>query len=187
MNESPASEPPDDTPSLVVRVLTADDAGAYRPLRLRALEELPPAFGGLPADEPDLPGIAARLPETADRCFFGAFDGTRLVGIARLSRYTASNEKHRAGLGGLYVLPAFRHRGGGKALVRAALDRAANTPGLRRIHLSVVTGQAAAIALYHSLGFRIDGTEPETFSKDGQFYDEHLMSLALASDNERRA
>jgi len=44
-----------------------------------------------------------KLAESADRCFFGAFQGEQLVGIIRLSRYSARNEKHRAYLGGLYM------------------------------------------------------------------------------------
>jgi ribosomal protein S18 acetylase RimI-like enzyme len=57
------------------------------------------------------------------------------------------------------------------------LNRAAILLGARRVNLMFVTQQEAAIRLYQSLGFRIYGTEPETFSKGGCFYDEHLMTL----------
>jgi ribosomal protein S18 acetylase RimI-like enzyme len=164
-----------------VRVLGAPDAAAYRAVRLAALREEPPAFGSLPGDEPDLSGTAARLAPSDDRRFLGAFEGEQLVGIVRLSLSGATNEKHRAELGGLYVSPAFRRRGYGRILVCEALGRAAETPGVRRVNLSVVvTGQAAAIRLYESLGFQIYGTEREAFSQDGKFYDEHLMTLVLS-------
>ena len=159
------------------------DAAAYRQVRLRALEEVPPAFGSLPEDEPDLVQTAARLAPGDDRCFFGAFQGGRLIGVVRLSRYEASNEKHRAYLGGLFVLPDFRGAGHGRALVQAALNRAADSPGLRRVNLSVVAQQETAIRLYQSFGFHLYGTEPETFSKHGQFYDEHLMTLSIPSND----
>ncbi|MBW4581542.1 MAG: GNAT family N-acetyltransferase [Tildeniella nuda ZEHNDER 1965/U140] len=162
-----------------VRVLTPADAEAYRSVRLRALHEQPPAFGSLPEDEPNLSEIAARLAESDDRCFFGAFQDEQLIGIIRLSRYTAPNEKHRAYLAGLYVLPPFRCYGCGRALVRKALSWAANAPEIRRVNLTVVTQQEAAIRLYQSFGFRIYGTEQETFSRNGRFYDEHLMTLEL--------
>ena len=165
----------------MLRVLHPGDAEAYRAVRLRALRELPPAFGSLPADEPDLAATAARLLESEERCFFGAFHGEELTGIIRLSRYEASNEKHRAYLGGLYVVPAFRRRGHGRALVRAALSRAESTPGIRRVNLTVVTRQEAAVRLYELLGFRIYGTEQEAFSKDGRFHDEHLMTMELTA------
>ena len=100
----------------------------------------------------------------------------------RLSRYEAANEKHKAYLGGLYVLPAFRRLGCGRALVQAALRRAANLPGLRRVNLSVVVQQEAAVRLCQSSGFRQYGTDPEAFTRDGQFYDEHLMTWCLPAD-----
>lgn len=155
------------------------DAAAYRQVRLRALEEVPPAFGSRSEDEPDLVRTAAKLAPGDDRCFFGAFQDGQLVGIVRLSRYESSNEKHRAYLGGLFVLSDFRGAGYGRALVRAALNRAVELPGIRRISLAVVTHQEAAIHLYQSLGFHLYGTEQETFSKNGQFYDEHLMTLSI--------
>ena len=168
-----------------VRLLLPADASAYRSVRLQALQESPPAFGSLPEEEPDLARTTARLSADDDRCFFGAFVGEQLVGIVRLSRYEAPNEKHRVYLGGLFVLPAFRGAGHGRALVRAALNRAASLPGIRRVNLSVVAGQEAAIGLYRSLGFCLYGTEQEVFSKAGQFYDEHLMTLPLSSDEHR--
>lgn len=176
-----------DTSPVSVRVLIPADAEAYRSVRLCALHEQPPAFGSLPEVEPTFSETAARLAESDDRCFFGAFQGEQLIGIIRLSRYSAPNEKHRAYLAGFYVLPPFRCHGYGRALVREALDRATNTPGIRRVNLTVVTKQEVAIRLYQSFGFRIYGTEEETFSRDGQFYDEHLMTLKLNSDNDRNA
>ena len=176
MNEDPETKPL----RAAVRSLVPADAAAYRQVRLDALAEMPPAFGSRPEDEPDLVQTAARLAASDDRCFFGAFQGEQLVGIVRLSRYEAANEKHRAYLGGLFVLPAFRRDGCGRDLVRAALNRAAGLPGVRRVNLSVVAQQEAAIRLYQSFGFRVYGTEPEAFSKGDRFYDEHLMTLPLS-------
>ena len=162
-----------------VRLLTPADAEAYHVVRLAALNEEPAAFGSRAEDEPNVADTAERLAAGDDRCLFGAFQEGQLVGIVRLSRYSAPNEKHRAYLGGLYVLPAFRRSGSGRSLVLAALDRAASVSGLRRINLSVVTEQTAAIRLYQSLGFRTYGTERDTFSRAGRFYDEHLMTLEI--------
>jgi RimJ/RimL family protein N-acetyltransferase len=187
MDKSQIMEPLQGISPVSVRLLTPADAKAYRFVRLRALHEQPPAFGSLPEVEPNLSETAARLAESDDRCFFGAFQSEQLIGIIRLSRYSAPNEKHRAYLAGLYVLPPFRRHGYGRALIHEALSRAANAPGIRRVNLTVVTQQEAAIRLYQSFGFCIYGTEAETFSRDGQFYDEHLMTLKLNSGNDHNA
>lgn len=181
MDKNQISAPQRGSVSISIRVLSPTDAESYRFVRLLALHEQPPAFGSLPEDEPNLVETAARLAPSDDRCFFGAFQNHQLIGIVRISRYPASNEKHRAYLGGLYVLPAFRCNGCGRALVRQALGWAANARSIRRVNLTVVTQQKAAIELYQSLGFRIYGTEQETFSRAGRFYDEHLMTLELTS------
>ncbi|MEP0983953.1 GNAT family N-acetyltransferase [Leptolyngbya sp. FACHB-17] len=166
-----------------MRLLTPADAEAYHSVRLQALHEQPPAFGSLPETEPSISETAARLVVSDERCFLGAFQGEQLIGIIRISRYSAPNEKHRAYLAGLYVLPSFRCHGCGRALIHHALSWAANTPGIRRVNLTVVTQQEGAIRLYQSFGFRIYGTEQETFSRDGQFYDEYLMTLELDFGN----
>ncbi|WP_299410852.1 GNAT family N-acetyltransferase [Acaryochloris sp. IP29b_bin.148] len=165
--------------SISTRVLTPADAEAYRSVRLCALHERPPAFGSLPETKSNLAETAVRLAESQDCCFWGAFQGQQLLGSIRLSRYEAMNEKHRAYLAGLYVLPAFRCRGCGRALVKQALHQAVRTPDLRRVNLTVVTQQVIAIQLYQSFGFHIYGTEQEAFFKGDQFYDEHLMTLSL--------
>ncbi len=187
MNESQTIDPQHRITPISVRLLTSADAEAYRSVRLQALQEQPPAFGSLPQDEPNLSEVAAQLSASDERSFFGAFQGEQLIGIIRLSRYSAPNEKHRAYIAGLYVRPPFRRHGCGRALVREALSRAANAAGIRRVNLTVVTQQEAAIRLYQSFGFRIYGTEQETFSSVGEFYDEHLMTLAINSQNDRNA
>lgn len=168
-----------DIDSVSLRPLTPADAEVYHSVRLQALHEQPPAFGSLPETEPNISETATRLVASDERCFLGAFQGKQLIGIIRISRYSAPNEKHRAYLAGLYVLPPFRRYGCGRALIHHALSWAANTPDIRRVNLTVVTQQEGAIRLYQSFGFRIYGTEQETFSRDGKFYDEYLMTLEL--------
>ena len=169
-----------------VRLLTPADAPVYRTLRVEGLCEMPPAFGSLPETEPDAAITATKLAAGGAHRFWGAFVGQKLVGVVRLSRPDAANESHRAELGGLYVQPSHRGCGVGRALMLAALTHATRTPGLRRVNLTVVTGQAAAIELYLSLGFRHYGTESEAFSRDGRFYDEDLMTWTVAASTDQR-
>jgi len=69
--------------------------------------------------------------------------------------------------------PAFRRRGVGLALLRKAMGRARKR-GLERTMLEVRIGNAGAIALYESLGFRRDGVR-RRYYVDGE--DALLMSL----------
>ena len=60
----------------------------------------------------------------------------------------------------LYVVPARRRRGLGRALMLAALE-AARTRGADRIELGTSEGDVAARALYESLGFtNLEGEPP---------------------------
>jgi ribosomal protein S18 acetylase RimI-like enzyme len=166
---------------MIIRTLTPADVEEYRVLRLAALYEQPPGFG-TPVEKEEklaLETVASRLQESNDTYLLGAFPDDILVGIIRFSRFEEVNEKHRGFIAGLYVKPDLRRRGIARALITEVLLRARGDSGLRRIHLTVVTAQDAAIQLYKSLGFCIYGTEREAFSNEGQFYDEHLMELSL--------
>jgi ribosomal protein S18 acetylase RimI-like enzyme len=166
---------------MIIRKLTPQDVKEYRRVRLAALRENPPAFSTLVEEEEKLldEAIALRLQQTQDGYILGAFQDDNLEGIIRFSYFEGANEKHRGYIAGLYINPDFRRCGLAKALIKQVLVLAGQDSGLRRIHLSVVTSQDAAIELYKSFGFRIYGTECEAFSVGGKFYDEHLMELVF--------
>jgi RimJ/RimL family protein N-acetyltransferase len=169
---------------MTIRTLTPTDVEEYRALRLAALREQPPAFG-TPTEKEEklaLEAVALRLQESEDTYILGAFSEDILVGTIRFSRFEEANEKHRGFIAGLYVRPEFRRSGFARALANEVLVRAGQDTGLRRIHLTVVTAQDAAIQLYRSLGFCVYGTEREAFSNQGKFYDEHLMELLLQAE-----
>ena len=167
---------------MTLRALTPADTADYRALRLAALREQPPAFG-TPVEKEEklsLEELAARLRASEDGYLLGAFANGKLVGSVRFARFE-ENEQHRGLIAGLYVHPDFRKRGVARALLGEVLVRA-RALGLRRLHLTVVTGQEAAVRLYKSFGFSIYGTEREAFSKGGRFYDEYLMALVLQAE-----
>ncbi|HSH95958.1 MAG TPA: GNAT family N-acetyltransferase [Roseimicrobium sp.] len=166
---------------MTIRPLNPNDAPRYRELRLSALRELTPAFGTLAEEEESVPSdeLAMRLIETPDHCILGCFEDSTLNGMLQFTRYSGAAERHRAFLAGMYVDPKSRGKGFGKALLQAALGRARSDSELKHLNLTVVTGQQTAIRLYESAGFCVYATDREAFSRNGQYYDEHLMRLEL--------
>jgi ribosomal protein S18 acetylase RimI-like enzyme len=59
-------------------------------------------------------------------------------------------------IGGMWVYPEHRRRGVGRALLEAAVHWSAEH-GARQVSLSAEASNSAAVALYESAGFRVDG------------------------------
>jgi ribosomal protein S18 acetylase RimI-like enzyme len=168
-----------------VRILEAGDAEAFRAFRLGALQECPTAFSSSYEEERDIPlaDAVARLPPTRDRAVFGAFDGERLMGNTGLQRERPRKLAHKALIWGVYVAPAFRQRGIGRMLLQHALAHAAAMPGLLRVTLGVNTANAAAIALYRSVGFEPFGLERAFLLVDGVLHDEIHMACDIKRES----
>ncbi|MGV3533692.1 MAG: GNAT family N-acetyltransferase [Chthoniobacteraceae bacterium] len=168
---------------MTIRLLTPEDAGPYQQLRLQALEESPTAFGNSHAEEAAraLGEVGARLvcDPAGGKAVIGAFLEDRLVGMVALVREQPVKVRHRAELGGLYVVPEARGRGIGSALLDTALSHAHSWPDLRKVKLSVTSGNERAEQLYRSRGFERYGSEPEGLFVDGVYYDELLYQLCL--------
>jgi L-amino acid N-acyltransferase YncA len=80
---------------------------------------------------------------------------------------------------GMYVPPAMRGHGAGKALMQELIAQAKQLEGLEQLHLAVVTTNYAAYQLYLSLGFEVYGTMPHAMKMGEQYWDEYLMVLHL--------
>lgn len=77
------------------------------------------------------------------------------------------------------VRQAFSSRGLGTQLFEE-IERWARERGLRRMELTVMTHNAAGLALYRKMGFEIEGTLRHSLLVDGVFVDEYQMSKLLA-------
>lgn len=81
---------------------------------------------------------------------FVALSGGQIVGIVQVGR------RDDAGwIGGLAVVPAYRRRGIGRALMEAA-TAAAFVAGIRTLSLEVLAQNEAALRLYEGLGWRYE-------------------------------
>jgi len=83
---------------------------------------------------------------------------------------------YHCGTLGVGLLPEFRGKGIGRQLMQRTID-AAFAFGLSRIELTVRKENVNAIALYKSLGFKIEGLHRNAVCIEGQY--ENLYSMAL--------
>jgi RimJ/RimL family protein N-acetyltransferase len=174
---------------MTLRQLTRDDVADFRRVRLLGLQESPTAFGASHAQEERIPveELAKRLSGTRDRWVIGAFEEEELVGVIGFVRDSGDKARHKGFIWGMYVVPPFRGKGIGRALLEEALARVDSLPGLRSVRLSVVTSNPAALRLYEALGFVRYGEEDEALCVDGIFHAEfHLIRQTKKKPDEER-
>lgn len=168
---------------LRIAPLTAADVARYRALMLHAYAVEPDAFTSTAEER-------AALPESwwTDRLAhpkglgqaFGAFAGDDLVGTVAIEFSAKPKTRHKAHLIGMFVSPAARGLGAGKALLEAAIAHARARAGTRVITLTVTQGNEAAIALYRGAGFQVFGTEPMAIATPQGYLAKVHMWLPLA-------
>jgi ribosomal protein S18 acetylase RimI-like enzyme len=159
-----------------IRLLNASDAETWKKLRLDALKEAPKSFGSSYEEEFNY-SLADWQASLNKSDVFAAFCGTDLMGVAGFYSLSQLKTKHRGVLFGLYTLPAYRGQGTASALMKKIITHAKSR--VCQLHLSCVTSNISAIALYQKYGFTIYGTEPCALKIGAQCFDEYLMILNL--------
>jgi ribosomal protein S18 acetylase RimI-like enzyme len=139
--------------------ITAESALVFKHIRLRALQESPLAFSSTYAKESQLSNEewqrrADRWSGQGTDAIFLAFDGDAPCGI--VGTYVEPDNTRRAQVISMWVDPAYRHKGVGKALIDAALAWN-EAHGVCDVSLMVTSVNAGAIAFYERLGFRKTG------------------------------
>ena len=161
---------------LVTRQLAAADAAAFRSIRLEGLQTNPEAFGS--TYEAESGRTVEDFAQTLARSHVvGAFVDDTLVGVEGFFVLEGPKVRHRGTIWGVYVRGTQRGRGVGRALIGLLLDHARTL--VQQVHLSVVTDNAGAKALYERLGFAVYGTEPRALKVGDRYHDEHLMVCRL--------
>jgi ribosomal protein S18 acetylase RimI-like enzyme len=157
---------------MTITALTAEHAAQYRNLMLHGYEHAPDAFTSTPEERAAMPlsWWAQRIADpTGMGIAFGALDGENLVGTVALEFSAKPKTRHKAHLIGMYVLESWRGRGLGRQLVAAALEHAAERPGIALVTLTVSEGNAPAVALYEAAGFQTFGVEPKAIRTEGGY------------------
>lgn len=82
------------------------------------------------------------------------WEGTRVIGVAYAATLlSAEHCGFISSLEELYVLPDWRQKGVGTALLTAVFDRATSA-GMKSIELEVDAGHGRVVSLYQRFGFR---------------------------------
>jgi ribosomal protein S18 acetylase RimI-like enzyme len=163
----------------MIRRLQAEDAAAYRDIRLESLREAPDAYGSVHSDWADAP-LSLFADRTGQSIVLGAFNDGKLVGLAVLDREKGGNTRHRALVTAVYVRPAARGRGLAGQLLQT-LAEGARPDGILQLELHVAVTNTAAIRAYEKAGFERAGIAPRSILSTGRFIDEMLMVLWLGN------
>jgi RimJ/RimL family protein N-acetyltransferase len=165
---------------LTIRPIRAQDAAAFLELCLTLDEET--QFMMLEPGErkTSLQGQEeriARVLQTENHTVIVADAGDRLAGYVEATGGTFGRNRHGAFLV-LGVLRAHSGQGTGTRLLQA-VEAWARDRGLRRLELTVMTHNAAAVSLYRKMGFAIEGTRRDSLLVSGRYVDEYLMAKIL--------
>jgi RimJ/RimL family protein N-acetyltransferase len=129
---------------------------------------------GIASEPPvDVEQRAAVFAGSAAESFVAAADD-QIIGFVHVG-------PSRHGFGDLAMLVdrAWRGRGAGSALVRAAIDWARGQ-GLHKLSLEVFPHNEAAIALYRKCGFAEEGRRPAQYRRaSGELWDSIVMGMLL--------
>jgi len=173
------SPTPDD---IDIVTLPPDRWEAYRDLRLTALRAEPIAFS-----EPYDRAAARTLEEWRRRLIdptnwvVFAERGDTLVGLA--AAYVIPDEPTAVHIVSVYVDASVRQRGVGRRILSSLIQRVAASSAAVTLRLGVLDTNAAAIALYASLGFAVVGEQHDVVHHTGRAYDELIMERPLRSQH----
>ena len=108
---------------------------------------------------------------------FVAVNRGNVVGWCDIIPYKREGFQHNGNLG-IGVLKAYRRRGIGEQLARAAI-KSARKMGLERVELEVFSSNIPAVKLYEKLGFEVEGVKKGARKIDGKVEDSILMVLFI--------
>jgi RimJ/RimL family protein N-acetyltransferase len=103
-------------------------------------------------------------------------DGEEIVGVVDLNLTAIDGVLSL----GMWILPTHRRRGGGRALLEAAV--AARPPAAHKIELEVWPDNEAAIGLYEALGFEREGVRRDHYRRaDGTLRSSVVMGRLFSA------
>lgn len=118
--------------------------------------------------------IQSRIDSDNELLLVATIDGQHIGNCSLSAMGPKQRYRHRCSVA-IALYREYCGLGLGRQMMQAVLDQA-NRCGYEQAELEVVADNAAAIALYQSLGFEIYGTSPHNMKyQDGRYADAHLM------------
>ncbi|MGR3468149.1 MAG: GNAT family N-acetyltransferase [Shimia sp.] len=162
--------------SLSTRILTPEDAAAWRDLRIEGCRLFPLAF--LPTEqEAQAMTVDQAASMLAGGAYLGLFAG-RLIGFSGPRQGTLARTRHNGDFGPFYVTPD-HHASGAAGILMDATVAQARAKGITRLELYVDTGNPRAIAFYRRHGFTEVARIIGAVRVDGQDRTDLLMERRL--------
>jgi GNAT superfamily N-acetyltransferase len=156
-----------------IRILTPDDALAWRDLRIAMLTHDPQGFHA------DLAEAHARSEAqwrdsmlAPPDAMFGLFRDGGLAGSAGFVTEKRPKLAHKGWLMAVYVVPGLRGQGWGRKLVRAVIGHARD-----RVDVLLTGASVEGAPVYRAEGFETFGVERDAARVDGKSWDEELMAI----------
>lgn len=164
----------------IIRMIAAEDASEFLTLARQLDEET--AYMMLESGErtTTLAEQQMRIQEvlaTVNSAVFVAEDDGRLVGYLEVTGGQAQRSR-RTGCIVIGILQSYAGQGLGTRLFEQ-VNAWARAVGLHRLELTVMTHNAAGVALYRKMGFTIEGTKRHSLVVDGAWVDEYYMAKLL--------
>lgn len=161
---------------ITIRKLQESDNENYCTLWTCAINEYAEYFRISPADE------ATRFIPTrfaGDSFTFGAFSGSKLMGVVSVERDARRKMNHKALLFRMFVHPRAAGQGAGRALLESVISEMQQIDDIRYLYLTVLASNSRAVHLYTSVGFVQFAREPGAVQIGDKFIDELQMARPL--------
>ena len=156
--------------------MTANDWQLWKNFRLDALKNAPESFGSSYEEEINWSDLDFQT-SLAKSDILGVFVDNSLISCAGFYSLKSAKTKHRGVIWGMYTRPEYRGQGIASALIKKVINHARSR--VTQLHLTCVTSNPGAIALYQKYGFKIYGEEPNSLKIDTQYFHEYMMILEL--------